>query len=71
MQSITALPETGEFNGHSLRLALLPDQDLIKEPATSSSATIMTYPDPAHLAQGHRLDEELIMLRENREKTDM
>lgn len=67
--SIIALPETGELNGQTLWLALLPDHHLIKEPTTASTAAIMADTHSAHLAQGHRLNEKLIMLREDREKT--
>ena len=64
------MPETGELNGQRLWLALLPDHHLVKEPAAASSAAVMTHAHPAHLAQGHGLNEEFIMLREDREKTD-
>lgn len=67
MLCITILPITGELNGRSLWLALLSDQHLIKKPTTTSTAAIMTYTHSAHLAQGHGLDDKLIMLREERE----
>ena len=70
VKSIVALPETREHNGHSLWLALLPNHDFIKEPTTASSAAVMSHTHPAHLTQGHGLNEELVMLRGVREKTD-
>ncbi len=66
---ITALPEAGKLSGQRLWLALLSDQNLIKEPTTASAAAIVTNSHSAHCAQGHRLDEKLVMLQEEREET--
>lgn len=56
------MPETGELDGRRLGLAFLPDHHLIEKPAAASPPTIVTDAYPAHLAQTHGLDEELIVL---------
>lgn len=63
---IFALPETGELDGQRLRLALFPDHHFVKKPTAASTPTIVADTDPAHLAQGHGLNEKLVMLRGRR-----
>lgn len=63
------MPKTGEHGSQRLGLAFLPDHHVVKEPATASPPTIVTNTHPAYLAQGHGLNEELVVLEDRgREK---
>lgn len=65
MISVIALPVTGEHDGHTLRLALLPDHHLVKVPTAASTAAIMADAHSLYLADGHSLDDKLIVLKDD------
>lgn len=63
--SVIALPVAGEHDGHTLRLALLPDHHLVKVPTAASTAAIMADAHSLYLADGHSLDDKLIVLKDD------